>query len=67
MVEIKDSKIILEVKKKLKLPEEIDDYAPMICGSVVNGGFTRKLQMLRCDLFSLISVSQSESMVSAWN
>lgn len=38
-----------------------DNYmiAPIIIGSVVNGGFSRKLRMLRADLFSLLSITQS--------
>ena len=42
-MEIKDPKIILEVKHKLKLNESCEEYVPIICGSVVNGGFKRKL------------------------
>ena len=43
LIEIKDSKTILEVKKHLMIEEGCDDYVPIICGSVVNEGFKRKL------------------------
>lgn len=33
--------------------------APLICGTIVNGQFHRKLRMLRADLFSMLSVCQS--------
>ena len=57
LLEITDAKLILQVKESLKLNEKCDDYVPIICGSVVSGGFTRKLQMLRNDLFSVLSVA----------
>ena len=41
--EIIDQKIIRDVSKNLNLHDMSDDYAPIICGSVVNGGFKRKL------------------------
>ena len=56
MEEIKDPAIIAGVKHDLNLEDGADDYTPIICGSVVGGGFRRKLQMLRADLFSLLSV-----------
>ena len=34
--------------------------APIIIGSIVNGGFSRKLRMLRADLFTLMSITQSK-------
>lgn len=33
--------------------------SPFILGSVVNGGFERKLRMLRADLWTLLSISES--------
>lgn len=40
----------------LTVAEEVD-IAPFICGTVVQGGYKRKLKMLRGDLFSILSVS----------
>lgn len=59
--EIKDPAIIEKVKQDLNLEDGADDYTPIICGSVVggggyNGGFKRKLKMLRADLFAMLSV-----------
>ena len=45
---------------------EKDEIAPIIVGTVVNDnfdGFTRKLRMLRADLFSLLSVCESKEMI----
>ena len=33
---------------------------------MVNGGFRRKLQMLRSDLFSILSVCQSDQIITEW-
>ena len=41
--EIKDKSLIDKAKVYLNIDDTIDDYAPIICGSVVNGGFKRKL------------------------
>ena len=41
--EIKDPKIINTVISDLNLNDQSDDYAPIISGSVINGGFKRKL------------------------
>lgn len=54
--EITDPAIIERVKQDLNLEDGSDDYTPIICGSVVGGGFKRKLQMLRADLFAMLSV-----------
>ena len=35
------------------------DIAPIICGTVVNGQFERKLRMLRADIFCMLSVCNS--------
>jgi len=56
MEEITDPAIIASVKADLNLEDGADEYTPIICGSVVGGGFKRKLQMLRADLFSMLSV-----------
>tara|TARA_B110000285_G_scaffold218667_1_gene268382 strand:+ start:82 stop:576 length:495 start_codon:yes stop_codon:yes gene_type:complete len=41
--EIKDPEIIEIVKFNLNLNDKCDDYAPIICGTVMNSGFKRKL------------------------
>ena len=61
--EIKDSEIIRSVQQHLNLNDQSDEYAPIICGSVVDGGFERKLQMLRSDYYSLMSVAASDCIV----
>lgn len=62
--EIRDMKVIKNVEEMLNLDEKCDDYTPIICGSVVAGGFKRKLQMLRSDFFSLLSVCQSDVIIT---
>ena len=62
--EIKDPEIIAKVAANLNLEADHDGYAPIICGSIVNGGFNRKLKMLRSDLFSLLSVCKSEVIIT---
>lgn len=40
-----------------------EDIAPFIVGTVINnGGFHRKLKMMRADLFTLLSVGSSKEM-----
>lgn len=39
--------------------EDLDDVPPIICGTVIQGGFNRKLKMLRADLYSMLAVSAS--------
>ena len=41
--EITDPKLIRKAKIGMNINEAIDNFAPVICGSVVNGGFKRKL------------------------
>jgi hypothetical protein len=41
----------------------LNEIAPIICGTVVNGGFKRKLRMLRGDLFSMLAVCQSKGII----
>ena len=42
-----------------------DDIAPFICGTVVrNGGFKRKLKMLRADLYSVLAMSNSSTFIT---
>ena len=64
MIEIKDTEIVQEIMNNLNLNLK-DNFmvAPFIVGSVVSGGFDRKLRMLRSDLFTLLSVSQSKFFV----
>lgn len=59
-----DRATIERVKEELNLSfRERDDVAPFICGTVVEGGFTRKLKMLRCDMFMMLSACQSSIFV----
>lgn len=42
-----------------------DEVTPFICGTVLKGGsFVRKLRMLRCDLFSILSICHSQMLIS---
>jgi len=60
LIEIKDPAMIKKIKQNLNIkPSEAKDLAPLICGTLVNGGFKRKLRMLRADLFSGLAVSHS--------
>lgn len=63
--EIKDPLLISKVKASLNLNDQCDEYAPVICGSVIDGGFKRKLQMLRSDFYSILSMCQSEVIIRA--
>jgi hypothetical protein len=57
LIEIHDTQTIETIKDELNLTyHEADEIAPVICGTVVNGGFHRKLRMLRADLFSMLAV-----------
>lgn len=62
LIEIKNQDVIQEINDNLNLNLK-DNFmvAPFIIGSVVSGGFDRKLRMLRSDLFTLLSVIQSRS------
>jgi len=62
LIEIKDKKIVSEVRKNLNLTfKDTDDIAPFVVGTViVYDGFQKKLKMMRADLFSLLSISQSK-------
>ena len=46
------------------MPQDEQDIAPFICGTVVNGGFSRKLRMLRADFYCMLSVSQCSYFVT---
>ena len=64
LIEIKDEKIIKKVKNCLNFTyRDKSDIAPFIVGTVVNnGGFQRKLKMMRADLFTLLSVGSSKEL-----
>ena len=65
MKEITDPEMIEKVKEELNVSFKARNaVAPIICGTVVNGGFKRKLRMLRCDLFMMLSVCQSQGFVN---
>ena len=40
--EIKDEAVIEEVRKTLNIEEHCDSCTPIICGTTINGGFSRK-------------------------
>lgn len=40
------------------------DVAPFITGSVIKGGYKRKLKMMRADLFAALSICNSEKFVT---
>ena len=46
------------------LPQDEQDIAPFICGTVVNGGYSRKLRMLRADIFTMLSICHSSYLVT---
>jgi len=41
--QITDNAIIEEVRKTLNIEEHCDSSTPIICGTMINGGFLRKL------------------------
>lgn len=65
-----------EIKAMLNIPGDNSkarketEQVPYICGTVVRNlkgqSFCRKLKMLRVDLYSLLSVSQSKKFVKDW-
>ena len=44
---------------------DTDKTTPFICGTVVRGGWQRKLRMLRADMFSLLTISKSAGYVTS--
>lgn len=65
LTEIKERELIDHIKEELNLlPEDEQDIAPFICGTVVSGGFARKLRMLRADIFSMLAVCHSSYFVT---
>jgi hypothetical protein len=64
LIEIKDKKLIDEVFLSLNLNlRDNKMIAPYVIGTVVNGGFRRKLRMLKAEFFSLLSIIHSERYV----
>jgi len=60
LIEVQDEKLVKQIRDELNLNfDEHEDCNPIICGSIVNGGFVRKLKMMRADLFSILSVCHS--------
>lgn len=55
LTEIKDAEAVRECMN-LGFKEK-DEIAPVIAGTVIlNGGFSKKLRMMRADLFTLLSI-----------
>ena len=61
LLEIKDPELLDQIKDNLNLNfNDEDEVTPFVCGTIVQGGaFVRKLRMLRCDMFSILSVCHS--------
>lgn len=47
-------------------PKLRGETAPLITGTVLKGSFSRKLKMLRADLFATLSVCQSQYFVNSY-
>lgn len=63
MVEITDGDQLAQIRKNLNLtPDDLGDInqVPFICGTVSKQGFERKNKMMRADMFTLLSLSQSQ-------
>jgi hypothetical protein len=41
--EIKDPEMVSKIAEYLNLEDNREDFTPIICGTVMDGGFTRKL------------------------
>ena len=58
--QIKDPKLICKIRKWMNLGIcDEDRTTPYVCGTIVNGGFTRKLRMLRIDFYSFLLLTNS--------
>lgn len=58
LIEIKDADVIEQIRKDLNISYRYtNDIAPFIVGTIVQGGFKRKLKMVRADYFSMLSIS----------
>ena len=53
--------------KKEKSPKKRGEIGPLITGSVVKGGFNRKLRMLRADLFATLSICKNGILIKEEN
>ena len=64
LIEITNQEEIATIRESLNLNfRDQDDIAPFIVGTVCNnGGFSRKLKMLRGDLFALLCVAESKEL-----
>ena len=57
LIEMKDEGLVQQIKEDLNISFRYEKgIAPIIVGSVVTGGFKRKLKMVRADYFSLLSI-----------
>ena len=66
LIEIKDQKVVEQIKEDLNISYRYNtEIAPLIIGTVVAGGFKRKLRMIRADYYALLSISQSIHTVSS--
>lgn len=66
LVEIRDENIIKKVKENLNIEKTTDFRTPIICGTVTENGFQCKLKMMKCELFSLLSASESDRLFDSW-
>ena len=66
LIEIKDRSVVDKIKEDLNISFRYGtDIAPMIVGSVVMGGFKRKLKMMRADYYSMLCISESTYTISS--
>ena len=66
MVEITDKDSLALIRKNLNLtPNDLGDIneVPFICGTVNKQKFERKNKMMRADMFTILSLSQSQGFV----
>ena len=62
LIEIKDPKVLDQIRSSMNYSEsDLTDMnkPPFIIGSVSNHGYQRKLKMMSCQLFTLLSVCHS--------
>lgn len=64
--EINNNAKVCQIREWLNLPViDPDRSTPIICGSFINGGFTRKLKMLRIDYYSLMLLTNSNDFITS--
>lgn len=76
LIEIHDANMLKKIKNDNRLQSlgSSDQHVPLICGTVVptdhhlksiekNNAFNRKLAMMRADLYTLLSISQTAKIV----